>query len=97
MNYTKSDNINCDTAYTYYQKILTELTNYIVSTPELQLITYIQNKNKNYLTSSLDTLNNSIKVMTNVNFLINTITSFEPITYFYTQNKLSNIDQNFRL
>ena len=74
------------TSYDYYQQFITKLTNYIVETPEIQLIKYIEEKQQNYSLISLD--NQIYYENTIINLILNIYTksNIEPLMYFYKKD-----------
>lgn len=75
----------------YYQEFILKLTNYIVENQEIQLIKYIEEKQQDYILTSLDNQIYSESIIINLIFNINTISNIEPLIYFYKKTELNYI------
>jgi hypothetical protein len=74
------------TSYDYYQQFISKLTNYIVGTPEIQLIKYIEEKQQDYSLTSLDNQFFSENIIINLILNIYTTSNIEPLMYFFKKN-----------
>ena len=74
------------TSYDYYQQFISKLTNYIVETPEIQLIKYIEEKQQDYSLTSLDNQVFYENIIINLILNIYTKSNIEPLMYFYKKN-----------
>ena len=74
------------TSYDYYQQFILKITNYIIENNEIQLIKYIEEKQQDYILTSLDNQIYYENIIINLILNINTTTNIEPLMYFYKKN-----------
>ena len=74
------------TSYDYYQQFILKITNYIIENNEIQLIKYIEEKQQDYILTSLDSQIYYENIIINLILNINTTTNIEPLMYFYKKN-----------
>lgn len=78
-------------SYDLYQSFVSEINKAIVTTPALNLVKYIVNKQTNYSLTSLDNIYNSQLIKININFTLQTNIHYEPVIYCYRNKKLIDI------
>lgn len=78
------------TSTDYYQLLIDKINNYIISNQEMKLIQYLEEKQQNYIITSLDNQIYNEKVIINLIVNINNICNIEPLMYFYKKTIIND-------